>query len=151
MNFVSPTGRDSPGFLARLSGGSFGTVQTQLAYGGVSGGFDFWGAGTLVRSDGYRDHTKQTYGRFTGNAGYRFDAATETLSVRYAMDFRKAAQRYCALGPPARIAERIREFHAAGVRHLVLDLVGPYEQRDVQLERVAAEVLPLLKDLTAPA
>lgn len=79
------------------------------------------------------------------------DAATETLSVRYAMDFRKAAQRYCALGPPAQIAERIREFHAAGVRHIVLDLVGPYEQRDAQLERVAAEVLPLLKDLTGGA
>lgn len=79
------------------------------------------------------------------------DAATETLSVRYAMDFRKAAQRYAGLGPPARIAERIREFHAAGVRHLVLDLVGPYEQRDQQIERVAAEVLPLLKDLMAPA
>ena len=75
------------------------------------------------------------------------DAATETLSVRYAMDFRKAAQRYCALGPPAQIAERIREFHAAGVRHLVLDLVGPYEERDAQIEQVAAEVLPLLKDL----
>src|SRR5580704_5221523 len=28
------------------------------------------------------------------------DAATETLSVRYAMDFRRAAQRYCALGKP---------------------------------------------------
>ena len=33
------------------------------------------------------------------------DAATETLSVRYAMDFRKAAQRYCALGRPEQIAE----------------------------------------------
>jgi len=31
----------------------------------------------------------------------------------------------------------------------VLDLLGPYEQRDTQIERVAAEVLPLLKDLTA--
>ncbi|MBX3500351.1 MAG: LLM class flavin-dependent oxidoreductase [Alphaproteobacteria bacterium] len=76
------------------------------------------------------------------------DAATETLSVRYAMDFRRATERYAALGPPAQIAERIRAFHAAGVRHIVLDLVGPYEQRDVQLERVAGEVLPLLKDLT---
>jgi len=75
------------------------------------------------------------------------DAATETLSVRYAMDFRKAAIRYCALGTAPQIAERIREFHAAGVRHLVLDLVGPYEQRFTQIERVAAEVLPLLKDL----
>ena len=75
------------------------------------------------------------------------DAATETLSVRYAMDFRKAAIRYCALGPAPQIAERIRAFHAAGVRHLVLDLVGPYEERFSQIERVAAEVLPLLKDL----
>ncbi len=77
------------------------------------------------------------------------DAAAETLSVRYAMDFRKAAQRYCALGPPAQIAECIRAFYAAGVRHVVLDLLGPYEQRETQIERVAAEVLPLLKDLTA--
>ena len=30
---------------------------------------------------------------------------------------------------------------------LVFDLVGPYEERDAQIERVAAEVLPLLKDL----
>jgi probable F420-dependent oxidoreductase len=75
------------------------------------------------------------------------DAATETLSVRYAMDFRKAAIRYCALGTGPQIAERIREFHAAGVRHLVLDLLGPYEERLTQIERVAAEVLPLLKDL----
>jgi probable F420-dependent oxidoreductase len=75
------------------------------------------------------------------------DAATATLSVRYAMDFRKAAQRYCALGPAAQIAERVREFHAAGVRHLVFDLVGPYEERDAQIERVAAEVLPLLRNL----
>jgi probable F420-dependent oxidoreductase len=75
------------------------------------------------------------------------DAATATLSVRYAMDFRKAAQRYCALGPPAQIAGSIRAFHDAGARHIVLDLVGPYEQRDAQIERVAADVLPLLKDL----
>ncbi|MGE0423121.1 MAG: TonB-dependent receptor family protein [Reyranellaceae bacterium] len=78
VNFVSPTGRDSPGVLARLSGGSFGTLTTQLAYGGVSGGFDFWGSGTMVRSDGYRDHTNEIYGRFTGNVGYRFDASSET-------------------------------------------------------------------------
>jgi alkanesulfonate monooxygenase SsuD/methylene tetrahydromethanopterin reductase-like flavin-dependent oxidoreductase (luciferase family) len=77
------------------------------------------------------------------------DAATETLSVRYAMDFRKAAGRYCALGPPAQMAERIRDFYVAGVRHVVLDLLGPYEERHAQIEGVAAEVLPLLKDLTA--
>ena len=35
------------------------------------------------------------------------DVATSTLSRRYAMDFRKPAQRYCALGQPAAIAEAI--------------------------------------------
>jgi alkanesulfonate monooxygenase SsuD/methylene tetrahydromethanopterin reductase-like flavin-dependent oxidoreductase (luciferase family) len=77
------------------------------------------------------------------------DRATETLSVRYAMDFRKAAQRYCALGTPEMVAERIREFHAAGVRHVALDLLGPYEQRTEQIAWFAREALPLLADLTA--
>ena len=75
------------------------------------------------------------------------DAATETLSVRYAMDFRRAAQRYCALGRPDQVVERIREFHAAGVRHVMLDLLGPYEQRDEQIARFAAEAMPLLASL----
>jgi len=76
------------------------------------------------------------------------DRATETLSVRYAMDFRKAAARYCALGTPQQVAERIREFHAAGVRHIALDLLGPYEQRQEQIAWFARDALPLLADLT---
>jgi probable F420-dependent oxidoreductase len=77
------------------------------------------------------------------------EAATETLSVRYAMDFRRAAQRYCALGRPDQVAARIRDFHAAGVRHVMLDLLGPYEQRHDQIRQFAAEAMPLLHDLTA--
>jgi alkanesulfonate monooxygenase SsuD/methylene tetrahydromethanopterin reductase-like flavin-dependent oxidoreductase (luciferase family) len=77
------------------------------------------------------------------------DRASETLSVRYAMDFRKAAARYCALGTPAQVAETIRAFHAAGVRHIALDLLGPYEERPQQIEAFARDVLPLLRDLTA--
>jgi probable F420-dependent oxidoreductase len=77
------------------------------------------------------------------------DRATDTLSVRYAMDFRKAAARYCALGTPEQVAERIREFHAAGVRHVVLDLLGPYEERHRQIEWFATDALPLLADLRA--
>jgi alkanesulfonate monooxygenase SsuD/methylene tetrahydromethanopterin reductase-like flavin-dependent oxidoreductase (luciferase family) len=76
------------------------------------------------------------------------DAATETLSVRYAMDFRKPAMRYCALGTPAQVAERIRAFFDAGLRHVILDLLGPYEQRQRQIEWFAAEAMPLLADLT---
>ena len=75
------------------------------------------------------------------------DAATISLSQRYAMDFRKAAQRYCALGPPQEVVETIFKFQQAGVRHVILDFVGPYEERDQQIERFAAEAMPLLAGL----
>jgi alkanesulfonate monooxygenase SsuD/methylene tetrahydromethanopterin reductase-like flavin-dependent oxidoreductase (luciferase family) len=85
------------------------------------------------------DHTYET----------ALDRATETLSVRYAMDFRKAAERYCALGPPQMIADKIRAFYQAGVRHIVLDLLGPYEEKAEQIAWFARDVRPLLADLTA--
>ena len=47
-------------------------------------------------------------------------------------------------GRPEDVAERIHAFREAGLRHIVLDLVGPMEERDEQLERFAAEVRPLL-------
>ena len=72
------------------------------------------------------------------------DRATEHLSQRYAMDFRRAAQRYAALGRPEDVAERIHAFREAGLRTIVLDLVGPMGDRDAQLERFAREVRPLL-------
>jgi probable F420-dependent oxidoreductase len=76
-----------------------------------------------------------------------FAEANRSLSVRYAMDFTKATQRYAAIGRPQQVAKRIRDFFDAGARHIVLDLVGPYEERDRQIERIAAEVLPLLVDI----
>ena len=75
------------------------------------------------------------------------DVAAAALSVRYAMDFRKAARKYAALGRAEDIAGAIEAFHRAGVRHLVLDFIGPYEERDQQIERFADEVRPLLAHL----
>jgi len=72
------------------------------------------------------------------------DAAAEALTVRYAMDFRRPAEKYCALGAPADIAAKIDSFKAAGVRHFLLDFVGPHDQRNQQIERFAKEVRPLL-------
>jgi probable F420-dependent oxidoreductase len=77
------------------------------------------------------------------------DVATESLSKRYAMDFRKAAQRYAGLGNPQQVAEAILKFHEAGVRHISVDLVGPYERRMEQIERFAAEVMPLVRKAVA--
>jgi probable F420-dependent oxidoreductase len=77
-----------------------------------------------------------------------FAAANACLSVRYGMDFSKPTRRYGVLGTPQQVASQIRAFYDSGVRHLVLDFVGPYEERDAQLERFAADVRPLLHDLT---
>jgi len=75
------------------------------------------------------------------------DAAALSLSQRYAMDFRRATERYAALGEPEQVAARIRDFWDAGARHVVIDLVGPYEERPRQIEDFARKVLPLLADL----
>jgi probable F420-dependent oxidoreductase len=72
------------------------------------------------------------------------DSAAEHLSQRYAMDFREPARRYAALGRPADVAARIDDFRRAGVRHVILDMVGPGHDREEQLERFAREVRPLL-------
>ena len=61
------------------------------------------------------------------------------------MDFRRAAERYCALGPPEEIAESINEFLRAGVRHVILDPLGTVEDERIQLERFASEVRPRIR------
>lgn len=72
------------------------------------------------------------------------DTATGHLSKRYAMDFRRAAQHYAALGRPEDVAERIQAYVDAGLRHLVIDSVGPLDRMQEQRERFASEVRPLL-------
>jgi alkanesulfonate monooxygenase SsuD/methylene tetrahydromethanopterin reductase-like flavin-dependent oxidoreductase (luciferase family) len=78
------------------------------------------------------------------------DLAAESLSVRYAMDFRSAAKRFAALGPPESIAATLNNFFEAGVRHVIMDFVGPYETRPDQIVRFAEEVRPLLGDICGP-
>lgn len=73
-----------------------------------------------------------------------FSVAAEHLSQRYAMDFTAATRKYAAVGTPADVAEKINKFQQAGVRHFVLDMVGPNADRPEQLERFAKDVRPLL-------
>ena len=76
-----------------------------------------------------------------------WNKATELLSERYAMDFRKAAERYCAMGTAQDIAEKILEYHDSGVRHFVFDFLGEQHQRITSIEQFAGEVIPLLKKI----
>ncbi|MGE4218351.1 MAG: LLM class flavin-dependent oxidoreductase [Alphaproteobacteria bacterium] len=98
-------------------------------------GFSRFGTGHLL------------YARIDSSYDKALDFATDMLSHRYNMDFRKAAQRYAAIGTAQDVAARLRDFHAAGVRHLVLDFLGTVEERPDQMRQFAEEVRPLLADL----
>ena len=86
--------------------------------------------------------------RLAENYESALEYATEKLSTRYAMDFSKPAKRYCALGTAQQVAASIREFHAAGVRHLVVDLIAERSDQIEQIDHFGQEVMPLLADLT---
>ena len=73
------------------------------------------------------------------------ETASAFLSERYGMDFRRATKKYCALGSPAAVAARLQEYVDAGVRHFVLDFVGPSEDYIEQIERFASDVRPLIR------
>ena len=84
------------------------------------------------------------FARIEDDYEHALDIAAADLSERYAMDFRRPAARYAALGRPADVARTIDGFRAAGVRHISLDMAGPPESRFEQYSRFAEEVRPLL-------
>ncbi len=78
VSFVSPTGRDWPGFLTRFEGGSFGSARGQIAGGGHKDGWDYFITPTYSKSEGFRDHSEQEYKRLNANVGYKFNDRAET-------------------------------------------------------------------------
>lgn len=107
---------------------------------------------TIAESMEATDRKLQTFGtghllftRIDDDYESAFAAANDHLSARYAMDFSKPTRKYAAIGRPADIAARMRDFYDAGVRHFVLDMVGPLEDRLPQLQRFSEEVRPLLE------
>jgi probable F420-dependent oxidoreductase len=67
------------------------------------------------------------------------------LSKRYGQDFEPLARKYGIIGTPAQCGEQIARFEAAGCNYLIANAIGdPKDERD-QIERIAADVLPLLR------
>ncbi|MFL1462725.1 TonB-dependent receptor family protein [Roseococcus sp. DSY-14] len=78
VNFVTPTGRDSPGGQVRLEAGSFGLFRSQLAYGAAAGPADAWVSATHRQEDGFRRNGKGDSQRLNANIGYRWNDDAET-------------------------------------------------------------------------
>lgn len=79
INFVTPTARTAlaPN-VARLSLGSFGTVQGSAQVSRVLGDVDFMANLTVTHADGYRDHARSQYEHFNANLGYQMTPGIET-------------------------------------------------------------------------
>ena len=74
----------------------------------------------------------------------------DALTKRYAQDFDPLARKYGIIGTPDDCAEQLARFEAAGCNYLIANPIGdPKDERD-QVERIATEVLPLLRSGSAP-
>lgn len=73
------------------------------------------------------------------------ERAVASLSRRYNQDFSGIAARYCALGTPDQVVERLRAFAAVGVRHFILSPITPPDAYMAHLAWYAREVVPALK------
>jgi len=71
INFVSPTGRNTPLADLRLEAGSFGYVRGLAATGGHHDNLDWYVAASGYQQEGYREHSEQRGVRGTANVGYR--------------------------------------------------------------------------------
>ena len=74
------------------------------------------------------------------------DKWVKRLSLRYAQDFGPLAGRYGVIGTPDQCLEQLDRFRAAGCRYFVLSTTCETSEDRDQLERIAAEVLPRLRD-----
>ena len=78
VNFVTPTGRDSPRFFGGVDLGSFGFQRYQSGTAGVFGPADYFITGSFQQQDGFRDHSWGHSTRGAANFGYQFSQNAET-------------------------------------------------------------------------
>lgn len=71
----------------------------------------------------------------------------EEMSYRYEQDFTDLVDKYCAYGPPERIADYLASYVEAGVNYFILAPIMPPDSRRAHMERIAEEVMPALEKM----
>ena len=90
------------------------------------------------------------YARLDKDRETALDVSCTVLHRRFNMDFRSAAEKFCALGSADDIAGAIASFYEAGARHVLVDLIGPEEERHERVQAFAEEVMPKITHLRKP-
>lgn len=84
INFITHSGRTSPGAYVRFDVGSFGYRKQQFSYGGVSGDSDYYVSVLHNERDGFQDDTPNRGKDLIANFGHVFNDKLDTrLIVRY--------------------------------------------------------------------
>jgi iron complex outermembrane receptor protein len=78
INYVSPTGYDSPPFQLRGEVGSYGYLRGQASAAGVKDAADYYVTLTHSSQNGYQAHSEQSNQRLFANLGYRINDKLET-------------------------------------------------------------------------
>lgn len=78
VNFISRTGHTAPKHEARAEAGSFGYYKLGVSTAGVVDDWDYFITINTYGQQGYRDDSKQSADRVTGNVGYRISDNVET-------------------------------------------------------------------------
>ncbi len=91
------------------------------------------------------DWVQLEYIHVSGSPEQSAARAVEHLNRTYKADFTNAVGRIASLGPAEAIVERLRQFEASGATHVILNPTCAPEEKIDQLERIASEVLPLLR------
>ncbi len=78
IDYVSRTGRTTPGGFARLEVGSFDYLRATVADGVTHGNADGYASFTQSQQQGFRDHAEQNNQRLFTNVGWRLNENAET-------------------------------------------------------------------------
>src|SRR5690606_33627321 len=90
INLVTPTGRTAnQRALMQVEGGSYGFVRAHGAVAETYGDWDVYAAATAMQGDGWRDHSQQSQGRLTLNAGRSFGEDREVRLIAQAADIKQ--------------------------------------------------------------
>lgn len=83
INIETRTGYTASPLAAFGQGGSFGFYKAQLASGGATRGFDWYGSYTRTSLDGYREWSAQQRDRVNLHAGYRLSPQVDLRSFYF--------------------------------------------------------------------
>ncbi len=78
INMVSKTGYTADRLQARVEGGSFGYIRSQLSSGQVLGAADYYLSASQIKLQGFRDHTQQDNHYEFANFGVKLNEDWET-------------------------------------------------------------------------